>query len=150
MQKKYFYSLPRPFEKVHFTPKNGYCAVFSEYSCTYIYTLESANGIWCQVSIFISNFSKRNIGSDMKIKIIFTEFYQKLPELVAKTNFIHNYLPVSWYVLHNQFIFLSEQILFNAVHCENCRLSRVKIKSIILEKAKLGVTLFSSSVITHH
>ena len=30
---QYFYYLPRPLEKGHFTPKNGYCVVFCEYSC---------------------------------------------------------------------------------------------------------------------
>ena len=28
-----FYYGPRPLEKGHFAPKNGYCAVYCEYSC---------------------------------------------------------------------------------------------------------------------
>ena len=35
---QYFYLLPRPWEKGHFTPKNGYCAVWLAPYCKYLNT----------------------------------------------------------------------------------------------------------------
>ena len=89
---QYFYLLPRPWEKGHFTPKNGYCAVWLAPYCMLL-----AEYLKSLHYIFFSDCIINDERPALLKKIIYSEIHKELYLYMAFENIFIQFMDLSFF-----------------------------------------------------